>query len=203
MTSGTSGIADIILSIGLAVGGVLVVLLLATLSRPQLRIWPTPGEKTWQSYLFWPLFRGLNALAFLAAATSWPGGALGLPPWLRIVAALVLALSVAVFVYAFRVLGRDNSYGATDGLVTAGIYQWSRNPQNATLIVVYAALAVAADSVPAYVLCGATMLVYWLMVRLEEPWLEARYGDAYRDYCRDVPRLFNWRRLLGAPAGVS
>ena len=195
--------AGLVFTVGLAVAVVLVALLLATLARSELRIWPTPGEGTWQSYVFWPLFRGLNGLAFLAAATSWPGGALGLPWWLRIVAALLLALSVAVFVYAFRVLGRDNSYGATDGLVTAGIYQWSRNPQNATLIVVYGALALAADSVPAYVLCGATMLVYWLMILCEEPWLEARYGDAYVAYRTSVPRLFNWRRLIGLGSVVS
>jgi protein-S-isoprenylcysteine O-methyltransferase Ste14 len=190
------GLASVIFTIGVAVGGTLVALLLATLVRPELRIWPTPGEKTWQSYVFWPLFRGLNVLAFLAAASTWPGGELGLPAWFRAMAALVLGVAVAVFVYAFRMLGRDNSYGATDGLVTGGIYQWSRNPQNAMLILVYAALAITADSGAAYVLAGATMLVYWLMILLEEPWLAARYGAAYRAYCSAVPRLFNWRRLL-------
>jgi protein-S-isoprenylcysteine O-methyltransferase Ste14 len=190
--------AGIIHTIGLVVAGALVALLIATLVRPSLRIWPTPGEKTWQSYVFWPLFRGLNVLAFLAAVTTWPGGALALPVWLRLLAALVLAGSVAVFVYAFRVLGRDNSYGATEGLVTDGIYRWSRNPQNAMLIAVYGALAIAADSGPAYVLAGAMMLVYWLMILLEEPWLASRYGDAYGSYCASVPRLFNWRRLFGA-----
>ncbi len=193
----TGSIAGSIFIIGLVVASVLLVLLVATLVRPSLRIWPTPGEKSWQSYVFWPLFRGLNVLAFLAAVASWPGGALGLPIWLRVLAALVLAVSVAIFVYAFRVLGRDNSYGASDGLVTGGIYQWSRNPQNAMLIVVYGALALTADSGPAYVLCGAMMLVYALMVLLEEPWLAARYGDDYRAYCRSVPRFFNVRRVLG------
>lgn len=190
------GVAGIVYSIGLAVAGLLVALLLATLAWPALRIWPTPGEKSWQSFVFWPLFRGLNVIAFLAAGAAWPGGALGLPLWLRGLAALALLSSLGVFVYAFRVLGRDNSYGATDGLVTGGIYQWSRNPQNAMLIVVYGALAVTADSVPAYVLAGAMMLVYWLMILLEEPWLAASYGEAYRAYCAAVPRLFNWRRLI-------
>lgn len=190
------GVAGIIFAIGLAVAGLLVTLLLATLVRPDLRIWPTPGEKSWQSYVFWPLFRGLNVITFLAAAAAWPGGALDLPIWLRGLAALTLVSSLSVFVYAFQVLGRDNSYGATDGLVTGGIYQWSRNPQNAMLIVVYAALAVTADSVPAYVLAGATVLVYWLMILLEEPWLAQSYGEAYLAYCARVPRLFNWRKLL-------
>ena len=187
-------------------GGVVALLLLgallATLARPSLQIWPTPGPKTWQSYVFWPLFRGLNVLCFavaLADRTSY----FGLPVTLRALALAVLAGSVALFVYAFRMLGRDNSYGASDGLVTGGIYQWSRNPQNAMLMVVYASLAVAADNGPTYLLCGAMVTVYGLMVLLEEPWLEGIYGEPYRQYCRTVPRFFHWRRLFSGPAGNS
>ena len=115
----------------------------------------------------------------------------------------MLAGSIALFVYSFRMLGRDNSYGAQDGLVTSGIYQWSRNPQNAMLVVVYAALAVAADSAPTYVLCAAMMAVYYLMILAEEPWLAAVYGEPYRRYCREVPRLFNWRLAAARARGTS
>ena len=185
---------------GLAVGGTLIVLLILTLFIQPLRIWPPPAAKTWQSYVFWPLFRGLNVLCFLAAALG-TGGALALPLGLRGLAALICAGSIAVFIYAFRVLGRDNSYGAQDGLVTAGIYQWSRNPQNAMLMLVYGALAVAADKSATYVLCAAMMAVYFLMILTEEPWLKATYGPVYTDYCAAVPRLFNWRRVLSVGRG--
>ena len=114
--------------------------------------------------------------------------------WSRLLAFALLAVSIALFIYSFRVLGRDNSYGAQDGLVTGGIYRWTRNPQNAMLIVVYGCLAFAADSAPTYVLCAAMMAVYALMVLAEEPWLEAAYGEPYRRYCSRVPRFFNWRR---------
>ena len=116
-------------------------------------------------------------------------------------AGLALAASVALFVYAFRVLGRGNSYGAADALVTSGIYQWSRNPQNAMLIVVYGCLAVATDTARTYGLCAAMVAVYALMVFCEEPWLQEAYGDAYRQYCKSVPRFFNWRRV-GIYAGA-
>ena len=170
--------------------------MILTLLRPGLRLWPTPGPGSWQSHVFWPLFRSLNVLCFVVAwldRTPY----LGLPGWLRTTAFALLILSVALFVYAFRVLGRDNSYGAQDGLVTGGIYQWTRNPQNAMLIVVYAGLAIAADNGPTYLLGAAMIAVYVLMVRLEEPWLEGIYGEAYRHYCQAVPRFFNWRRALG------
>lgn len=188
-----SGVAHVLFLFGGAVAAVLLGLLVLTMIMPRLRIWPTPGEGSWQNYVFWPLFRGLNVLCFaMALADRTPY--LGLPGWLRGLAALLLAASLSLFVYSFRVLGRDNSYGAQGGLVTGGIYRWTRNPQNAMLVVVYGCLALAADGGPTYLLCGAMMAVYVLMVLLEEPWLEATYGAAYARYCRRVPRFFNWRR---------
>jgi protein-S-isoprenylcysteine O-methyltransferase Ste14 len=188
--------ATLVFGIGTVIGVVLIALLVLSLLVPGLRIWPTPGDGSWQGYVFWPLFRSLNVLCFVAAVVDRLPY-LGLPLAVRLLALALLVGAVATFVYAFRVLGRDNSYCATDGLVTAGIYQWSRNPQNAMLIVVYACLAVAADSVSAFVLCGAMVTVYWLMVMCEEPWLAEAYGETYRRYCREVPRFFNVRRAIG------
>ncbi len=187
--------ATAILVIGLVVAGVLLSLLLSTYLSATFRIWPTPGPRSWQSYVFWPLFRGLNLLCFIMAAFD-TAGYLGLPLWLRAIAFAALISSTALFIYAFRVLGRDNSYGARDGLVTGGIYRWSRNPQNAMLVVVYGCLAVTIDGGGTYLLCAAMMAVYVLMVLCEEPWLEKVYGASFRRYCRRVPRFFNWRRAL-------
>lgn len=191
-----SNLADPTFYAGATLAVALPLLLALTLLVPRLRLWPTPGPKTWQSYVFWPMFRGLNVVCFAVAVLDRSSG-LGLPVWLRALAFVVLAVSTAVFVYSFRLLGRDTSYGARDGLVTAGIYQWTRNPQNAMLVVVYGALALAADNARVYLLCSAMMAVYVLMVLAEEPWLEGIYGDAYRRYCAEVPRFFNWRRALG------
>jgi protein-S-isoprenylcysteine O-methyltransferase Ste14 len=187
--------------VGAVVATVLLGALVLTLLFPRFRIWPTPGPGSWQSYVFWPLFRSLNVLCF-AVALADRENFLGLPMWLRLIAFALLAASIALFIYSFMVLGRDNSYGAQDGLVTSGIYGWTRNPQNAMLIVVYGALALAADSAPTYVLCAAMMSVYVLMVLLEEPWLEATYGEPYRRYCSSVPRFFNWRRAAALARGA-
>jgi protein-S-isoprenylcysteine O-methyltransferase Ste14 len=186
--------------LGAVIGVTLLALLVLTRLIPSLRIWPPPAAKTWQSYVFWPLFRSLNILCFIMAAL---GGVafLGLPLWMRALAAIVCAGSIAVFIYAFRVLGRDNSYGAQDGLVTSGIYQWSRNPQNAMLMLVYASLALATDNAPTMALCAAMLAVYFIMILTEEPWLKDTYGPVYADYCADVPRLFNWRKAFSARRG--
>jgi protein-S-isoprenylcysteine O-methyltransferase Ste14 len=187
--------------IGATVAAVLLGLLLLTLLFPPLRIWPTPGPGSWQGYVFWPLFRSLNVLCFVMAMADRTHF-LGLPVWLRLAAITLLALSIALFIYSFWILGRDNSYGAQDGLVTSGIYRWTRNPQNLMLIIVYGCLAVAADSAPTYVLCAAMIAVYFLMVLAEEPWLEAAYGEPYRRYRSRVPRFFNWRRAAILARGV-
>jgi len=184
--------------VGAVIGTLSTGLLVLSLLVPAWRIWPTPGDKSWQGYVWWPLFRGLNVLCFAVAVVDRTPY-LGLPLGLRALFALLFAASVGVFVYAFRVLGRDNSYCATDGLVTSGIYQWSRNPQNAMLVVVYGCLALAADSASAYVLCALMMTVYVLMVHCEEPWLEKHYGEPYRRYCAEVPRFYYWGRLFRSP----
>lgn len=187
----------VLIAITAAIAMLLLVLLVLTLVLPSLRLWPTPGPGSWQSYVFWPLFRSLNVLCFVLALTDrtpW----LGLPLWLRLLALALLAASLALFFFAFWVLGRDNSYGAREGLVTDGIYRWTRNPQNAMLIVVYGSLAVATDSASTTFACVAMMAVYVLMVLAEEPWLEAVYGEPYRSYCQCVPRFFHWRRAVDA-----
>ena len=185
--------AAVLFTTGAVIAATLLGLLVLTLVSRSFRIWPTPGEGTWQSYVFWPLFRSLNVFCFAVALTERTSF-LGLPVWFRVVAFGLLAVSLAVFIYSFRVLGRDNSYGAKDGLVTGGIYRWTRNPQNTMLVVVYACLAFAIDGAATYLLCAAMMVVYILMVLVEEPWLEAIYGERYRRYCARVPRFFNWQR---------
>jgi protein-S-isoprenylcysteine O-methyltransferase Ste14 len=186
-----------VFALGLNCGALLIGMLLVTIAKPTLRLWPTPGDKSLQSYVWWPLFRGLNVLCVVMSMLDRPGGFFGLPSSLRIAAAVVCIGSIGVFVFAFTRLGRANSYGASEGLVTSGIYQWSRNPQNAMLMLVYASLAFAVDGIATAILCALMILVYALMVFAEEPWLSKVYGDAYRHYCAGVSRFFHWRRLFG------
>jgi protein-S-isoprenylcysteine O-methyltransferase Ste14 len=194
--------ATAVFIIGSIAAVILLFVLLLTMLRRNFSIWPTPGPGTWQSYVFWPLFRGLNVLCFLMAVLD-TSGHLGLPTWVRGIALSALVTSCALFIYAFRVLGRESSYGAKDQLVTGGIYRWSRNPQNAMLIAVYGCLAVATDGSRTYLLSAAMMAVYFLMVLCEEPWLEGAYGASYQSYCRRVPRFFNWRRALVLARGSA
>jgi protein-S-isoprenylcysteine O-methyltransferase Ste14 len=195
-----------ILAVGLIAAVPLAVLLVATIVHQPLSFWPTAGKGTWQSLTFWFLFRTLNT-----AALSLPildrETAFGLPWGVRSAGLAVFLMSGALYLYALFALGRDNTYCRRGGLVTDGVYRWTRNPQYATVIPAYAGLAVAADSTGVFVLVALLVAVYVLMAHAEEPWLRLQYGRAYERYVRAVPRFFNFRRawllLRGAVFGPA
>lgn len=180
-------------AIGLIAGLPLVALLVCTWLDIAPRIWPTPEPGSWQSLVFWPLFRVLNLSAFATAAVSTPG-LLALPDAVRLAGLVLLLGAGALYVYALVALGHANTYCERDGLVTHGIYRWTRNPQYATVIPAYVGLALATDHGPTVVLCAALVVVYVFMALNEEPWLRASYGAPYDRYCQRVPRFFNWHR---------
>ena len=182
-------------AIGATAAAGLIPLLLRTLVDPQFRIWPPPQPGSWQSRVFWTLFRTLNVMALATALLDRSSNALQLPAELRIAGLAGFAIGGVIYGYALFALGKSNTYCNQDGLVTHGIYRWTRNPQYATIIPVYVLLAIATDSGFTYILSAALVVVYTLMALVEEPWLEAAYADAYRRYCRRVPRFFNWGRL--------
>jgi protein-S-isoprenylcysteine O-methyltransferase Ste14 len=184
-----------LLAIGLGAGAGLLALLLVTIANGPIRIWPTPGKGTWQSLVFWFLFRTLNVVALLVVAGDW-GSLRIVPDPLRAVGLLAAAACLMLYLRSLASLGPPNTYCRRAGLVDRGIYRWTRNPQYATIIPPYAGLALAADSLPASGLILLLAGVYVLMAYAEEPWLRSAYPGAYERYARRVPRFYNWRRTL-------
>jgi protein-S-isoprenylcysteine O-methyltransferase Ste14 len=183
-----------IIATGALSGTLLVILLAWTQYEPKLRLWPSPTHYSWQSLLFWALFRMLNIATFAVAFLDWR-------QWNGISLERLLALAVGstggvVYCLAIYELGRDNLYCGQDGLVTHGIYRWSRNPQYAVAIPAILGLAVASHSGAALVLSLLLAAVFTLMAYAEEPWLEAAYGDKYRSYRQRVARFWNWRAAI-------
>lgn len=185
-------------TVGVIAAVVLIPLLLVTIIDPRMRIWPTPGPGSIQGYVFWPLFRSLNVLPFVLALLDREQ-VVGLPLTARLLALTVCAGAGLFYIYSILVLGRSNTYCGKEGLVARGVYRWTRNPQYAAAIPMFASLAIAADNMPTYVVAASVIAVYWLMTLAEESWLEGVYGAEYVRYCGRVPRFFNWRRglLLG------
>ena len=178
-----------------AAGVSLTGLLIWTCLDPRARFWPSPGTWSWQSLLFWALFRTLNISALALSCLDWqPGMALAPERWIG------GALAAASFVFyglACYTLGRANVYCGKDGLVIQGVYRWTRNPQYATAIPAYAGLALASQSPVALLPILLAVACFMLMAAAEEPWLRSVYGDPYARYCQRVPRFYNWRQAIG------
>jgi len=182
--------------LGICAGTALVLLLLLNTRSEALRLWPPPGPWSWQSTVFWALFRTLNLSSLSIAALLWSPQIFEDP--LRFGAALSALAGGSVYLFACISLGRSNLYGGTAGLVTSGIYAWTRNPQYALAMPTYVALALAVQSMSLWALVGLLVAVYVLMAINEEPWLEAAYGEPYRRYRQRVRRFYDVRRVHAA-----
>jgi protein-S-isoprenylcysteine O-methyltransferase Ste14 len=74
-------------------------------------------------------------------------------------------------------------------LVTDGVFRWLRNPMYVALTLFLIALAFALASDWTLVTTAAfALVIHFGVVRREERYLEAKFGDAYRSYKARVPR---------------
>jgi protein-S-isoprenylcysteine O-methyltransferase Ste14 len=77
----------------------------------------------------------------------------------------------------------------TLALVTEGIYGLMRNPMYTAMMVFIAGIAIALGSDWMLVLVvPAALILHFGVVKREERYLEAKFGDSYREYTRRVPR---------------
>ncbi|NOZ24526.1 MAG: isoprenylcysteine carboxylmethyltransferase family protein [Nitrospirae bacterium] len=98
--------------------------------------------------------------------------------------AVVLSAGMMEFRSLRRSCGQDIS-----GLVTTGIYRWSRNPQFVGWVLMLSGISLAGRSGLAFVLTGVfTVVIHLYTTRMEEPYLERLYGEEYRRYKLKSPR---------------
>ena len=165
-------------------------LLVATVVSVSFKLWPTPSQGSWQSYTFWPLFRGGLSLTLIYAILTVHSPAHTPIDIMRFALGLLgAALGFGFLIYGYFDLGIGNTYGSEDGLVTGGLYRYSRNPQYVASILGFAGAGLANGGTDAIILCALAILVYVIMPFTEEPWLQQAYGDVYLDYKRRTPRF--------------
>jgi protein-S-isoprenylcysteine O-methyltransferase Ste14 len=117
-----------------------------------------------------------------SSARYWVGG-------------VVLACGVVLAVWGRRVMERAgtnvNPALPTTALVVTGPFRFSRNPLYVALTLIYVGLALLANALWGLALILPVLLVlHHGVVRREERYLEAKFGDAYRAYRARVRRYF-------------
>jgi len=115
----------------------------------------------------------------------------------RIVIGVVLiAASAAVTIPAmrgFRSAGTNvEPWKPSLALVTDGIFGWLRNPMyvGATLFLAGLSIMLASDWMLVMAV-GFVLVVHFGVVKREERYLEAKFGEPYRQYMTKVPR-YGW-----------
>ena len=185
----------LVFACALTAGLILDLLLLRTLLAPPFRIWPTPEPGSWQSLTFWGLFRGGMIATFIVAALDW--NATPLLDWTRYIVALPLGLTgLFITVRGYFNLGLGNTYCGADGLVTGGLYRFSRNPQYTASIIGLIGLSIGANSILTIIMSVVMSGAYVMMALVEEDWLKQLYGAPYRDYCRETSRFLDIQGLI-------
>ena len=129
----------------------------------------------------------LNALA---SVLNWPAR-------IGIGAVLLLAGGALVVVgeQAFKQVGTNvKPWRPSLALATTGIYAHLRNPMYVGAILILTGLAAAlASDWMAILLLPTAVLLHFGVVRREERYLDAKFGEDYRRYKASVPR-YGWPR---------
>lgn len=92
----------------------------------------------------------------------------------------------------FRKAGTSMDVRKPDSsLITGGPFRYSRNPAYLSMTLLYLGISVAADSLWMLLMVIPLLgVMHYGVIRREERYLEAEFGEAYRDYKRAVRRWF-------------
>lgn len=113
----------------------------------------------------------------------------------------------ALSVWSRRVLGSNWSSVVVvkhdHALVEAGPYRWVRHPIYTGLLLLFMGNAMLVGDWRGVVAVAIVFASFWRKLRLEETWLTARFGPAYRDYRARTGALLPRLRRAALRPGAS
>jgi len=119
---------------------------------------------------------------------------IALPGWTRALGVVFMILGGILAAFAagtFVVHGRGTPapFDAPREFVATGVYKYVRNPMYIGGWTVLAGYGFFLRSVSVLMLSlGMLLLAHLFVLVYEEPILRSKFGPAYREYCRSVPR---------------
>ena len=149
--------------------------------------WPPEETASWQHQSFRALFR--VGVYPLVAASAILGRDMGFA--LPFVGCGLLILGFGCALLFTGKLGWKQAFGSAEGLVTTSVYAYSRNPVYVATMFGMLGWAVLLPYAAIVLPLLLWAVLYILAPFLEEPWLEARFGDEYLAYKEKTPR-FLW-----------
>jgi protein-S-isoprenylcysteine O-methyltransferase Ste14 len=141
------------------------------------------------------------AAILIGVALDWLLPAYVLAVLLSLAVRIVIGVLLMAAGCALAIAGRGifvrfgtnvNPYKPSRALVTTGVFAHVRNPMYVGLILLVAGIGIAlASDWTLVMLVAAALTIHFGVVRREERYLTAKFGDAYRQYMKTVPR-YGW-----------
>lgn len=144
------------------------------------------------SYALEALVFAIHAnLMYLFIPAKWPDlPALPENLTLKFLFLAILCLGLFILLIAWFGLGTVRSFGQDKNkLETSGIYRYSRNPQLVGYGIILIGFALLFISWYTLGWFAQYLIISHLMIRSEEEFLNLRYGEEYKKYCKAVPRI--------------
>lgn len=139
-----------------------------------------------------PLIMAVNTAAGVVAHWIWPLALL--PVWpARVAGALLVAAAGGLAIWAKRSMDRAGTAIKpslpTTALVTDGPFRHTRNPMYVSLCVLHLGIALLVNGLlPVLFLLPLALTLHFGVIRREERYLSAKFGDTYLGYQRRVRR---------------
>ena len=173
--------------------------------HPFARFWRRVGHQwaytagfSMMVLLGWTLFRLREPLLGVDYGTRWGLAALAVA---FLALSLVIGAQRGKYLTARILVGLPELDPRQGGgkLLTEGIYGRMRHPRYVEILSAFTAFALFANHLGTYVVLAAGFALVYALVLLEERELRERFGPAYVDYARRVPRFLP-RSALGRQA---